>query len=98
LLISHGQESGLTPDLENLEQEIGAPACAFSAGLDASGGFVASEGVESEAADDGHVLGAMAGPVSRQIIAELDVKQPVHARHAQWPRMALAVRSMSSGA
>jgi hypothetical protein len=43
---------------------------------------VVSEEVESEAADDGHVLGAMAGPVSRQIIAELDVKQPVHARHA----------------
>src|SRR4029077_13528168 len=77
----HGKESGLTADLENLEQEIGAPTCPFSAGLDASGGFVVAEEVESEAADDGYVLGAMACPVSRQIIAEFDVEQPVHALH-----------------
>ena len=42
-------------------------------------GLVGAHEVEREAAHDGHVLGAVACAVARQIVLELDVEQPVHA-------------------
>src|SRR5258708_4540112 len=61
----HGKESGLTRDLENLEQKIGVPSGALPACFDAAFGLEITDEVEGEAADDGHVLGAVAGAVAR---------------------------------
>ena len=64
--------------MEDFQEKLGVPACALAACLDASFGFVGAHEVEGEAANNGHIFGAVAGPVSRQIVFELDVKQPVH--------------------
>jgi hypothetical protein len=64
--------------LENFQEKLGVPAGALTACLDTSFGFVGAHEVEGEATNDGHVFGTVAGPVSRQIVFELDVKQPVH--------------------
>jgi hypothetical protein len=45
-------------------------------------GFVGAQEAEREAADDGHVLGAVAGAVARQVVLELHVEHPVHALDA----------------
>ena len=55
-LLAHGTETRLTRDLENLEQKIRVPSGAFSACFDAADGFVVTDKVEGEAADDDHVL------------------------------------------
>ncbi len=56
----HGAESRLTSlQLKDLEEEARVPACGFSAGFDASLGFVGADEAEGEAANDGHVLGAV---------------------------------------
>src|SRR5947207_8289800 len=51
-----------------------APSCGFAARLDASLGLVGAHEAESEAADDSHVAGTIAGAVARQIIAEFDIE------------------------
>jgi hypothetical protein len=61
----HGKESRLTRDLEDLKQKIGVPSGALPACFDAAFGLEITDEVEGEAADDGHVLGAVAGAVSR---------------------------------
>jgi hypothetical protein len=38
--------------------------------------------IGDEAAHDGHILRAVAGPIAGQVIAELDVEQPMHASDA----------------
>ncbi len=54
----------------------------FSACFDASFGFVGAHEAEREAAHDGHVLGAVAGAIARQVVLELDIEQPMHALDA----------------
>ncbi len=61
-LLAHGTETRLTRDLANLEQKVRVPSGAFSACFDAADGFVVTDKVEGEAADDDHVLGVVAGP------------------------------------
>src|SRR5260370_11268598 len=86
---AHGTESRLTLfELEDLQQELRAPACGFAACLDASLGLVGAHETESEAADDGHVFGAVPGAEARQIVPEFDNEQPIPAFHT--PMAALA--------
>src|SRR5882672_5904484 len=81
--MAHGTESGLTLlELQDLQQKLWAPACGFAACLYASLGLVGAHKAESEAADDGHVLGPVTGPVARQVVAEFDIEQPMHALDA----------------
>src|SRR3989442_15896741 len=76
----HGWESGLTVIyLQDFEEEVWAPACGFSAQLDASLGLVGTHEIEGETADDCHVLGPVAGSVARQVVLEGDVEEPVEA-------------------
>src|SRR5260370_2740783 len=76
----HGSDSGLTRFyLEDFEEEVWAPACGFAAGFDTSLGLVGADEIESEATDDCHVFGAVATPVSRQVVFEGHVEQPVKA-------------------
>ncbi len=51
VISSCGTESGLTDNLEHLQQKIGVPSGPLSAGLDAALGFVAADEVEGEAAE-----------------------------------------------
>src|SRR5712671_3971567 len=61
----HGTESRLTLfELEHFEQKIGIPAGFFTACLDASAIFVGAYEAESKTANDGHILGAMAGSIA----------------------------------
>ena len=62
-----------------MQEEVGIPACSFAVGFDASLGFVGADETEREAADDGHVLGAVTGSISGEIVAEFDIENPVHA-------------------
>jgi hypothetical protein len=59
------------------EEEIRIPACFFAAYLDAPLCFIGAH--EGEAVDGGHVLGAVAAAVAREVVLELDIEQPVHA-------------------
>jgi hypothetical protein len=43
---------------------------------------VGAHEVEGEAAHHGHVLGAVSLAITRQVVLELDVEQPVHALDA----------------
>ena len=65
--------------LQDFEEEVWAPACGFSAQLDASLGLVGTHEIEGETADDCHVLGPVAGSVARQVVLEGDVEEPVEA-------------------
>src|SRR5688572_7030140 len=53
--------------------------------FDASLGLVGADEAKGETADDGHVLGAVAAAVARQIVLERNVKQPVHGFYAPVP-------------
>ena len=59
---------------------------------------MSADEIESEASNDSHVLCAVPLSVSGEIVLELDIEDPVHASTPQCPRMAAAMRSMSSGA
>jgi hypothetical protein len=71
--------------LKDLQQEIGAPAGSFASCLDAPLGLIGTHEAEREAADEGHVLGSVAGPITRQIVLEFDIEQPMHALDAPVP-------------
>ena len=58
------------------------PACAFAACFDASLALVCAHEAECEAADDGHVFGAVSGSITRQVVAEFDIEHPMHALDA----------------
>ena len=61
----HGTESRLTLfELEDFEQKVGVPAGFFTARLDATTIFVGAYEAESETANDGHILCAVAGSIS----------------------------------
>src|SRR5271165_1462791 len=61
----HGSESRLTViHLQDLQEKVGIPRSGFPSGFDASLGFVGAQETEDEAADDGHVLGAVAGAIA----------------------------------
>src|SRR4029077_14307654 len=61
---------------------MGAPAGSFASCLDAPLGLIGTHEAESEATDDCHVLGSVAGPITRQIVLEFDIEQPMHALDA----------------
>ncbi len=65
--------------MKDFEQEGGIPACSLSSCLDTSLGIVGTDEIEGEASEDGHILCAVTGPISRQVIAEFDVEEPMHA-------------------
>src|SRR5450631_2306278 len=61
----HGTESRLTSRyLKDFKQEGGVPACSLASCLDASLGLIGTDEIEGEAAQDGHILRAVAGPVA----------------------------------
>jgi hypothetical protein len=59
-----------------LEEIVWVPTGCFSSGFDASFAFVGANEAKREAAHDGHVLGAVATAVARQIVLEFNVEQP----------------------
>ena len=65
--------------MQDFEEEVGIPTCRFAAGFDASLRFVRAHEAEREASDDGHVLGAVAGSIAREVVLERHVELPVHA-------------------
>lgn len=69
-------------ELEQLEKIVWVPTGCFSSGFDASFAFVGANQAKREAAQDGHVLGAAATAVARQIVLEFNVEQPMHTLHA----------------
>src|SRR5450631_3584356 len=50
--------------LKDFKQEGGVPACSLASCLDASLGLIGTDEIEGEAAQDGHILRAVAGPVA----------------------------------
>jgi hypothetical protein len=50
--------------LKDLQEKLGVPAGAFSPGFDAPGFFVGADETESEAANGGHVFGAVASAIA----------------------------------
>ena len=65
-----------------MKQEIGAPSGEHSSCFDTAFGFAGAHEVKSEAADDGHVLGAVALSIAGEIVLELQVENPVHGLNA----------------
>jgi hypothetical protein len=58
-------ESRLTSRyLKDFKQEGGVPACSLASCLDASLGLIGTDEIEGEAAQDGHILRAVAGPAA----------------------------------
>jgi len=75
----HVIEGGLSPAFDRAEA-LGLDCVRGT--LILAEGFGAGSEAEGEAADDGHILGAMSGSITRQVVLELDIEQPMHALDA----------------